>query len=304
MSLDYGMKIIVPTVMTDAILSSSSVPETDYPEWNASTAYAVGAFCIRASTHRIYKRAVAGTTSTPPETDITNWVDYAPTNRWAMFDNVVGTQTVAASSLSVVLRPSYIAGLTLMELEGANLQVTLKNAPSGTTIYSKNLKLDGTIITSFFDWFFVPYSQLTSVILTDLPIQYLNPELTISITGTGNVKCGVCKFGEVLLVGSSEYGAKAGIIDYSVKTKDTFGNYSVTQRAYSKRATFSVMTDKADFPRIHKGLSSIRSTPAIFIGTEEYGYDPLTIYGFYKDFTIDVAYPTTHLLSIEVEGLI
>ena len=80
----------VPFGITDAMLTSSTVAETDYTAWNAATAYTAGDFAIRttATTHAIYLRLISGTTATAPEDDATNWVRVSATNRWKMFDNL------------------------------------------------------------------------------------------------------------------------------------------------------------------------------------------------------------------------
>ena len=118
------------------------------------------------------------------------------------------------------------------------------------------------------------------------------------------MSCGVCKFGEVIGIGSSEYGATSGITDYSRKEADDFGRYSIVKRAYSKKMTLRVLTEKSDYPRISRALANLRATPAVWVATDSSDYEPLTVYGFYKDFSVDVAYPTLHYCSLEIEGLI
>jgi hypothetical protein len=112
------MKFIKPTPITDSLFVTSSAAENDYTAWNAATAYSVGDKCIRTATHRIYERTIAGTTATAPESDLYNWMDIGPTNRWAMFDQSVGSVTSAATPLIVVIasspnRPGF-ASLTTM----------------------------------------------------------------------------------------------------------------------------------------------------------------------------------------------
>lgn len=298
------MKIIIPTKNVN--LTSSTVAEPQSPEvvWNAATAYTIGNEVIRTTTHRKYKRLVAGTTATPPEDDIVNWLDIGPTNRWAMFDDVIGTQSIIATNLTVVLQTEGVGGLYLGEVIGRNVTVTLRSSSSGPVVYLKDIELDGTDITSFYEWFFTPFEPLTSVVLTDLPYHFSNAVMTISITGTGNVSCGVCKYGPVHEIGYTQYGSSSGIIDYSRKDIDEFGNYYIVERSYAKKASFDIMTDKVNYSKISKLLASVRATPSVYIGTEYHGYDPITVYGFYKDFNINITYPTMHNCTLDVEGLI
>lgn len=298
------MSIIKPNVLTDAGLTSSTAPETDFPAWAAATAYLVGDKVIRTSTHRIYQRLIAGTTATAPELDATNWLDIAPTNRWAMFDSAVGTVTTVVGDLTVVIRPGAVGGIALLELAGKQAVITMKDAPAGNVIYSNTVVLDGTMITSFYDWFYEDFAQLTDLVLTDLPVHFVSNELTVSITGSSTVSCGVCHMGEVLDIGRTQAGAQVGIVDYSRKSVDAFGNYSITQRAFSKRSDIKLLTDAGQFNRIFRALSGIRSTPCIYIATGAPGFEPLIIYGFYRDFSIDVAYSENHLCNLSIEGLI
>jgi hypothetical protein len=299
------MKLIKPTIVTDAMLTSSTVPETDYPEWSAATAYVAGNTVIRSATHRIYECLINHTNAVPEDnlTGTAKWLDIGPTNRWAMFDDVVGTETQLSSELTVVLRPGAISGIAFMELTGKDIEITLKDAPAGSTAYHRLISLDGSIITSFYDWFFQPYEQMTDFVLTDLPFHYDSPELTITITSV-NVACGACKFGEVIDLGDAEYGVTAGITDYSRKERDTFGRYLIVERSFSKRADFKIVIEPSHFNRIHRALARVRATACVWIGVDGPGFEPLLIYGFYKDFSIDIAYPSFYYCNIELEGLI
>lgn len=298
------MKLIKPTIITDAMLTTAPAEPSAGMTWNAGTAYAVDALVERTTTHRRYKRKVAGTTATAPESDTVNWADIGPSNRWAMFDRKVGTITTMTGSLTAVFRPGSVSGISLLELVGRQAVVTMKDAPAGTTVYDRTISLDGTIIGSFFDWFFTDYAQLTDFVLVDLPAQFTNCELTIAITATTTVSCGVCAVGQVVDLGSTLSGSTVGIVDYSVKTVDTFGNIDVVQRSYSKRNSLKSITPKSDFNRIFRTLASLRATPCVYIGTEVSGYEPMIVYGFYKEFSIDVSYPQHHLCNLEIEGLI
>lgn len=300
-----GMKIIKPTVVTDAILSSSTVPEPDVGEvaWNPDTTYQAGDQVIRTTTHMKYLRKVAGKSASTPESDTVNWKATEPTNRWAAFDRKVGTATTAATDVTYVLRPGGVSGLGMLELTGRQALVRMKTAPGGSVVYEKTINLDGTIVTSVYDWFFADYEQLTDFVLTDLPQHYATCELTVQLTGTAGASVGVLQVGQVIEVGDAQFGATVGIIDYSPKQTDEFGNVDVIERSYSKHCTLQVVTARADFNKIYRRLASLRATPCIYIGADQAGYEPMINYGYYKDFGITVSYPNYHLLNIEIEGL-
>ena len=296
------MKVIKPVAVTDAVLISSTAPETDYSAWAAGTAYSVGNRVIRTSTHRIYERLIAGTTATAPELDAVNWIDIAPTNRWAMFDSEVSTQTALASPLTVVIKPGFVNGIALFGLVGDSLTVTVRDSLAGSVVYSRTLALDGTILADWYQYFFEPYVQRADVVLTDLP-PYGDAHITLTLTGSGTVKCGIVALGTVYTLGDTQQGASVSIVDYSRKETDAFGVTSFVQRAYSKRMSVNLLLANAQLNKTQRVLADLRASPAAWVGTDAPGYEPLTVYGFYKDFSIDIAYPQLSYCSLEIEGL-
>ena len=299
------MKIIKPHLITDSMMVSSSVAENDYPAWVSGTTYALGAKVVRAGVHKIFQRYAAGSSTVAPELDPTIWQDIGPTGKWAPFDNVVGTLATGSSPLNYTLRTGFTDSLALFELTGRYVDVVMKDAAGGTVVYQKRIDLEVGDIETIFDWFFSELDLRNDIVVTDLPGQYASAELSITLTTTsGNASVGVIKPGLISDLGETQYGAKVGIDDYSRKERDAFGNTVITERAYSKRGSFTLMTILGTFNRIYRTLAALRATPCVYIGTEEAGYEPLLIYGFFSSFSIDITYPNYHLCSLDIEGLI
>ncbi len=296
------MKVIKPIAITVGVLLSSTAAET-YAEYSASAAYALGARVTLASTGKLYECIQAPNTGNAPDTSALWWMLAGPTNRAAMFDDEISTQTVQASPLTVVLKPGYVNSLAIFGLEGAQLNVTVRNGLAGPVVYSRSMLLDGTVITDWYQYFFEPAVQLGDVVLTDLP-PYGNAHITVAITGPGIVKCGQLTLGTFYALGDTQYGASAGIIDYSRKdTNATTGATTFVRRRFSKRMSASLMLDNAQLNKVQRVLADLRATPCAWIGTDAPGFEPLTLFGFYRDFSLDVAYPTTSLCTLEIEGL-
>jgi hypothetical protein len=293
------MKLLTPVQITDALLISSSIAETDYPEWNASTAYTAGQRCILSATHSIYQRLVAGVTATSPHLDVANWSRVGPTNRWACFDQATGTSSTGTTQITLTIAPGLVRGLALLDLVGNSVTVLVKNG--GTTIYSKTIDLNtGYGVASWDSYFFNEIVRRTTVVLTDIP-PYANGQITVTVDGVGAVAVGTVAVGNLLEIGGSRYGVSLGIIDYSTKTTDAFGTTTITKRTYAKRMTVPVVIKSADVDEVARVLSLWRSTPAVWIGTEI--YDQSVIFGFYKDWQIDIAYPVMSHCSLTIEGL-
>ena len=302
------MKAIKPTPITPALLVSTTATET-YAEYNAGTTYALDDIVTIAATQRMWQCILDPSTGNPPATSPLYWTDIGPSNMGAMFDAEISTQTSATSPLTVVITPGYCNSLALFGLEGTTLEVTVRDALAGNIVYGDDtltgprvIDLDGTVISDWYQYYFEPFVQRAEVVLIDLP-PYGDAHITISITGTGTVKCGQVVLGTFYELGDTEYGATAGIIDYSRKTTNTAGITTFEQRAYSKRVSLRMMLPNAQLNKVQRVLADLRATPCAWVGVDIDGYEPLTLYGFYRDFSIDVAYATQSYCSIEIEGL-
>lgn len=299
------MRLLRPHVITDAMLISSSLSENDYPEWKSTTTYAIGDYVMRASLHKVFRRLVAGQTPTAPESDPVTWLDSGPTNKWAPFDDVVGTLATGPSPLTYTLSTGFTDSLALFELHGRYVDISVKDGAGGKVVYSRTIDLEVSYVEDIYDWFFGELDVRTDLVLTDLPGQYGSSEITVTVrTITGPASLGVLKPGLSTSLGETQYGARVGIDDYSRKDRDEFGNVTILQRAYSKRGSFTLETSLGSFNKIFRLLADVRATPCVYIGTEEDGYEPLLIYGFFTSFDIEVTYPDYHLCSLEIEGLI
>lgn len=307
------MKFIRPTTITDARLTSSTVPETDYPAWNAATNYTVGTRVIRTTTHRVYECLIAGVNATLPENATTGatprWLDLGATNRWAMFDSKVGTATSAATSLTVVLTPGRFNSLALMQVDAGLVTVAL--SVSGEVVYTASMNLTaGNAVGDWYQYFYEPVYQQDSLVITDLVDAslldipaYSEGVLTVTLSKTsGTVSIGALIVGLYADLGTTQYQPTIGIIDYSRKDTDTFGNTTVLQRTYSKRMNASVVTLKSDIDNVARLLAQYRSTPLVWVGAGNL-YTSMIIYGFYKDWEISIDNYSFGTLSLQVEGL-
>lgn len=297
------MKYIHPASIADAQLVSSSVAETDHAVWAAATAYTAGQRVIRTTgVHRIFERLIGGTTATAPESDLVTWVDVGPTNRWAMFDKSVGTVTSGASPIVIELAPGQIVeGVALLDLDCESVNVVCTVA--AVEVYNRTFDpvLDTTPIIDWYSYFFESIARRTTVVITDLP-PYTGMTITISIGGTGTVSCGTCVVGRVYDVGSTLYGAQVGITDYSTKTTNAYGATTVTQRGYARRMSARTALDAAAMDRTAARLSAVRATPVVWIGSDD--IESTVVYGWIKDWGVDLALPSVYYCSLTVEGLV
>ena len=144
-------------------------------------------------------------------------------------------------------------------------------------MWEKDLNLTTSNISDWFEYFFNdPVTKLTQFIFSNIPSTSTS-HITFTVTGSV-LSLGEFVFGDRMVFGTTQYGAKAGIIDYSKKTTDDFGNTTLVIRPYSKRLTCSVMVSTVDLNKVQSTLYKIRAKPVVWIATDNaVSYTHLTL---------------------------
>ncbi|MFZ6755753.1 hypothetical protein ACO0K9_00920 [Undibacterium sp. Ji50W] len=295
------MRIIRPTIITDATLVSSSVSETDAPVYVSTTTYAINALVIYQ--HRVYKSLQASNVGNTPGITASAawWSDQGPTNMWAMFDGVVSTPTVATGSLTVVLQPGITDSIALLSIIGTS--VTVSMTVNGVTVYSVTESIiDVREKTNAYAYCFSPSRQRTKFYKTDLP-PYLKGVITITISGNAAVACGMLVVGKQMLIGGTQYDAAPGIDDYSVVSFNAFGVGSLIVRNFSPNQSVQVMVDNVNLDFIYAQMADLRAQPLVWLGTDGV-FDCLVTYGIYRQFKPVIKYLSNSICSLEIKGMI
>lgn len=300
------LRIIKPIAIGGAQLVSSTVPEDDYAAWDAATAYSIGDRVIRAATHRIYQRVVAGTTATAPELDPANWLDIGATNRWRMFDETISSQTTSAGDIVIVLAPgSVFNGVAVLNVMATSVRIRVIDSVDGV-VYEETTAMSSPISSSsYWVWCFETPSLRTKMVADDLPSygRTAQIEITLGATAAG-AACGICVVGVLRQIGDFgiRAGAQVGITDYSRKEKNEFGQIQIVERSWSDRSSFSMLIPNRQLDSTKNLFAAIRATPVVWIASRD--FDALVLYGIYKDFSAVIAYPEDSECNLEIEGLI
>lgn len=293
------MDIIKPQIITPSLLISSNVPENDAPLWT-STSYNVGQQVIY--NHRLYQ-AILNNNNKRPDLYPDKWLDLGATNRYRMFDNIVGNPTTNLNTIDfTVTTGTIIDGIALFNVVAASVRVIVTDPILGV-VYDQTLSLeDFSEITSCFAYWFNPVGERSNEIV------FLNignyPQASVRViidNGTETASCGEAVLGTQHNIGVSNFGTTIGIRDYSRKEVDEFGSFTIVQRTFSKIADYEVTFETSSLGAVQKYLASIRATPVVFIG--DGNRSETIIYGFYKGFSIVIATPTISDGTIQVEGL-
>lgn len=297
------MRVIKSVETTDSILTYSNIPEDEYPTWVSGTSYTALDKVIYQ--HKIYKRIVTGSGTTPPDLDRVNWLDDGYTNRYRMFDNTLSSVSSRTGGIEFTLTPSQVVnGIALLNVNASTVRVVM-NDPVEGIVYDKTKELrSSSNVNDYFSYFFAPLlsENLETAIFLDLPSK---PIATITVyvsSGSGLAEVGEVVYGIQSVVGRTNYGTAIGITSYSRKDTDEFGKVTVVKRKNSKYADYDIDIDNNNLASVQRLFSEIDSVPCVFIGNPE--MEELIVYGFYKDFKATISFPTVSKCTLRVEGLI
>lgn len=299
------LNILKPIVITPAMLVSTNVPETDYPEWAPDATYAEGARVIVAAQHKVYESVVSGNVGANPTVAVSppKWAEVGVTNRWKPFDRSISSQVANPGSISYRLRLGRaVTAASALNLRGV-LTVRLRLIdPSFGMVYDRTVDLAPKPVGSgWWLWFFGERVQPTQLLLQDLP-SYPGADLVMDFTGTAELAVGVILVGQMRSFGVGvKAGGRLGISDYSRKERNQWGDLSFQERAYSRRATCSLLLPWREVDALHQFLSDVRATPCLWRTSRR--HEAGTVYGIYKSFEILLPYTNYADCEIELEGL-
>ena len=297
------MRVIEPITMTDAILTDSNVAENDFAEWDVSTAYVTGDKVIVLSTHSIYE-AVQNTTGNDPTTDDgTYWLNIGATNRWKAFDGSIESQTEQSLSISYEFTvDGNYASLALLNIVGAQVTVDIDDPSSGVLPTRTYSLVDTSGVIDWYTYFYSPSIARNQIIISDLPI-YTGAVVTVELSGAGDVALGEMVIGTDYELGQTVTGTSLGIEDFSTKGKDEFGRTVIVERAFADLVTFEFAFPATTSRRVRRILTDLRAKPAVYYagsGLIDLGGQ---VYGFPRDFRINLQTPTMSFATLEIEGL-
>lgn len=310
--------VIIPKTINDSNFVSSSLPEgasSVFPDYQYFVLNKPGGYPTvgtRVSTgsgyHKVYEN-ILPVTSDPdralyPYQLPTHWVEVGPTNRWAMFDESGGTYSYSSGANIVVsFTMDRATSIALIELTARSVRIQA-TAPGYPNYYDQTYNLgDRAIIANWYDYFTADSFLATELIVTDIPA-IPNTTFTITIENNGNpLQVGNFIVGQALELGKTQYGAKIGIVDYSKKEVNEFGKATLVKRTFSKKMDVSLTVENQIVDAVAQRLSYLRATPCLWVGANGV-FESLTVYGFYRDFSIEIPRPTNSLCSLQIEGLV
>jgi hypothetical protein len=296
------MLLIRPLAITPAMVTASNAGSAD-ADYNPATSYSLGQRVYLPDDGKTYECVQAPALGRYPPSNPLYWMPAAPSNRWAMWDAEISTaSTTTSGTLTATVQPgARFNSVTFHGLVGSSITVVQKSS-TGTTLWSETRSLTQNP-ASWYEYFFAARQQVREVVFTGLtPVTGSRLEITI----TGNpAACAAVVVGNSLGIGCAQYGFTRGIIDYSRKETASDGTQRLRQGRYSRRISGTVVNEIGRLGATLRALEDVRATPCVWIAAPEHGdlVEPLTVLGFYREFSQEVAGPTHTVCSLEIEGL-
>lgn len=242
-----------------------------------------------------------------PDISPTYWLALGADNISAAFDGKVGSKTTATDKLRMIIFPgTTVDAVGYLETNASIANTSLVDS-NRDIVYSNSTGVTGDSIENWYDYFFVnPLADpATQVVHQGIPTLDPNLFIGVELINPGTVELGSFLTGQSTTIGKTQYGLKAGIVDYSKKQADEFGNISIVERPYSKRMSGDVYVSNYDLNKVQRFLYNVRATPVLWMASDNPDLAEVSyVYGFYKDFSTTISYPDVSMCSLEIEGLI
>ena len=280
----------------------STFTETAQP-YDPETPYALGAEVLVGID--VYESASADNLGNDPETSV-EWFRVRTSNEYAFLDLDRGGRSSAPPGTGrvAVRLPSFCDSATLVDFSA-----TLVAVATSRTIYDITDKAFAVYRSSFFDYGAeLPTSlflgELTDNAITASHVQFSADIVSLELRSPDAAELGELVVGNAFDAGDTQRGLSTGILDFSRKEVDEFGNYQIVRRRFSKRLDMTVWVDRANYNAVLRRLFALRATPTVFVGTDliEFAEGGIA-FGYYRDFSIVISYPTYNVLSLQVESL-
>jgi hypothetical protein len=299
------MRIIKPiTTICDHIISNS-IPQ-NHDMYDPLESYSKDDLIINSTCGAVvYRSLVNGNLGNDPNTDDgSNWVAVGPSNPFAMFDDKVGTQSVALESIVVEIEITSITNAAAaINIVGNQMRFEAWN-PEDVKVFDQTFTLREHLVSNMYDYYFQEFTSRDRAVELNLPILLPGSRGKMTLTGvTGtDVKIGSLIYGKQFKIGDSQYGQMSvGIKDYSTKEADVFGNYTIVERPFQNRMEAMVVVSNANTAQVKSTLSQYRATPVLWIG--DANKTETIVFGFFEDFRVTLPHPAFAECRIRINGV-
>ena len=296
------MKVIVPASLT---FTSSTADSSSYDEWDVGTSYTQGDL-VKVTTSEPYHEyeALQATTGDAPASSPTYWLDLGVSNEYKLLDDKTTSQTQQLNGFATVVncptRASHLAVFTATYCESVRIQQEVDSVEVLDETYPMRAFSPAG---SWSDYYFAP-SEYKDSLIVEIPGWYQDSDFTITFsTSTGlTVGIGHLVIGQYYEIGTTIQPLKHGILDYSVKSTDDFGDTILTERVFTNSIKGSASIEDARIDTVQRIMSQRRATGSVWdVNDDGSDLDSYRLFGFCREFEFEFDEDT--VMTFELEGL-
>jgi hypothetical protein len=283
------------------------VSGTTYQVYSGAATYALGDRVIDPVAHQTYESLIASNTGAAL-TNATKWFNGGTnsrwaTNRYAAFDDVVGTAVTGTGQVLMLVAAGAIDSAGLLNVGASSATIGMIDPATMTNVFQRTTDLtNDTSILDYDAYFFDESTTVSDMYVDGLP-PYYSGVMSIALAGPGEVSLGVAKFGNSFDLGGAQYGLHVGFISYTTKVTESDGSTSAKKGKNSKRMTVTTMIDNINLDKTQRVMGDLDGIPTVLVGVGNL-YTSLIQFCFIKEFDTEITYPTNSLCSFQTEGLI
>jgi hypothetical protein len=315
------MKVIRPIAVTASNYIKSPTDygyqnTGDYAEWNIATAYTVGQRVIVDSLKSTFECVLNDTGTAPTLTMTSPWVRIGATNAWKPFDGAVGNQLIGYAGGtqavdSMIFRlygMGRFSAVAVLGTDASRVRVQYFD-PDGVQTYNVvKYAVDTTPVVDAWTYCFADLGVRRDFVFDGIDGWGTSASTYLQIVVSNDATGVAVRVGEILIgiatqIGDTHAGVNLGLVDYSRKETNDYGDVSIIERAYSYSGSCEIEIEKQYRSRAQRLIAELRATPCVFFPSEDDADDGIVLYGFPTDFTITYETPQRAYASLEVEGL-
>lgn len=303
------MQVLEPNDIAYSAITSSIAEDTS-PVFAATTTYAKNAVA-RVGIYLYVSLQDSNTGHNPPDTTSGTaawWRKKGPTNRGAMFDEHLYSQSVSEVGVDLVVSAPWelgTSGFALLNIDGVQFAKVAIVGDNNAALMSKTYDMiDG--VDNWWDYYAGEWDYKAELVeLASTPL--IAGKITVTLSG-GQPAIGHMLVGKTWEPGATLYGATAEIKDYSVYDTNDFGEIAVVKRNFIKAFNGILYLHPRRADATFRRFIKARAKSCLWMcdnrTTDDGGLEFLNCFGFFKSCPLTVKGTNECEYNLQIEGVI
>ncbi len=279
--------------------SLMGVTDETYANYDETTTYQVGEYCIIPNLNGIYRCSDADNIDNYPPAFPNVWTFWSPINSYRMLavDEFIGSVTTG-TDVVMEFNFSKATAFALVDIDFEVLLVEVIDNSSGTVVWSETVSGNTYGATSYYEYFYLESTIISRIYRDNLP--WLN-DATLRFTFTGAMSLGAVVMGIVEELGCTLYGTSMRFEDTSTISKSNVTGFRTVTRYGNIRVLDSkILLDEIDFNTVSRKVESIIGRNVLFVPTDNDVFSEMITIGYFETFDI----PATGEVKVQTQSTI